>query len=412
MNDSDRFERRLPDLMAELAPPRLPDYFDDMLRATARTRQRPAWTSLERLLPMEISARPAPLGLPSWRPLVAVLVVVSLLVAAGAVLIAGSQRALPPLFGPAGNGLVIYSTNGGDILSLDPATGRTATVIGGSTDDRYPGLSPDGQRFIFVRLASGADTLYTANVDGSGIKELGPAKDTSWVEWSSDSKRIVAIADGGGTPVIHDVSTGNVAALPVSSPVNIAQWLTDAKLLLAAQPEPDGSRTYWTINADGTGQTLLNTPDACCGASVLPGTELLAWTSWSTGGGARTHVLATASGLDRVLASTEIIGSHFLDPTFSPDGKWLTASRFDARVEGKQLVLLAADGSGAPVSLGARFPTNEAEIRATFSPDGKQLLVTYDDGSAWLFTIPSGTGAQVAWPGLVHTSWQRLAVAP
>jgi len=51
MSPTDRPTRSLPDLMAELAPPRVPDYFDDMLKATARTRQRPAWTSLERLLP-------------------------------------------------------------------------------------------------------------------------------------------------------------------------------------------------------------------------------------------------------------------------------------------------------------------------------------------------------------------------
>src|SRR5688572_24646588 len=123
MTQFDRLERRLPDLMAELSPPRVPDYFDDMLQVTARTRQRPTWASLERWLPMDITARPAPFGLPTWRPLLAMLVIVALLVAAGAVLLAGSKRELPPLFGLAGNGAVIYSTDAGDILSLDPATG-------------------------------------------------------------------------------------------------------------------------------------------------------------------------------------------------------------------------------------------------------------------------------------------------
>ncbi len=93
MSPTDRPTRSLPDLMAELAPPRVPDYFDDMLKATARTRQRPAWTSLERLLPMQVSARLAPLGLPSWRPLVLLLVLAGLLLAlATTFLVGASQR--------------------------------------------------------------------------------------------------------------------------------------------------------------------------------------------------------------------------------------------------------------------------------------------------------------------------------
>ena len=45
MTAFDRIEPRIPELMDELAPAQVPDYFDDMLRQTARTRQRPAWLS-------------------------------------------------------------------------------------------------------------------------------------------------------------------------------------------------------------------------------------------------------------------------------------------------------------------------------------------------------------------------------
>ena len=43
MTAFERIEPRLPELLADLAPARVPDYFDDLLLATARTRQRPAW---------------------------------------------------------------------------------------------------------------------------------------------------------------------------------------------------------------------------------------------------------------------------------------------------------------------------------------------------------------------------------
>ena len=408
MTMNDHFAQRLPELMDELAPARIPDYFDDMLQATGRTRQRPAWTSLERLIPMDIAARPAPFGLPSWRPVLTMFVIVALLVAAGAFMIAGSKPALPPLFGPAGNGTVIYSNETGDIFSLDPATGTAVTVIAGASNDQYPFLSPDGRQIMFVRVSD--ETLYTANVDGSDVRALASTEEADTSEWSLDSKRIVYVAVGGGTPFVRDVATGATRPVPVSSPVLHAQWLTDRQLLLIGETE-DG-RTHWTINEDGSNQQLLVTPDACCGASGLGGRGLLAWNSWgffpNTQG--RIHVLDIATGKDRELASTDQPNLHFLDPHFSPDGKWLRVSQVVAGVEGNQIGLIAADGSGDFIPIGRKLPTNASEVRATFSPDGTKLLVTYDDGSSWLFSVPGGEGTKMEWPGVVHASWQRLAL--
>jgi Tol biopolymer transport system component len=408
MTMNDRFAQRLPELMDELAPPRIPDYFDDMLRAAERTRQRPAWTSLERLLPMDIAARPAPFGLPSWRPVLTMLVIVALLVAAGAFVIAGSQRKLPPLFGPAANGAVIYSNETGDIFSLDPATGKAVTIIGGASNDQYPFLSPDGQQIMFVRVSEGR--LYTANIDGSEVRALATVKEADTSEWSLDSKRIVYVAVDGGTPFIRDVATGATRAVPVSAPVRHARWLTDGQLLLLADTET--GRTHWTINEDGSNQRELVMPDACCGASALPGTSLVAWTSWGVlpGTQGRIHVVDVASGKDTELASTDKPNLHFLDPQFSPDGKWLLVSQVVAGLEGNQIGLLAADGSEGFTPIGRKLPKNSDDVRAAFSADGTKLLVTYDDGSTWLFDVPGGEGTEVAWPGIVNASWQRVAL--
>jgi len=100
MTAFDRVEPRIPELMDELAPARVPDYFDDMLRQTARTRQRSARLSLEGWLPVGVTARSDTLGQIPWRPIA----IAAMLIAAAAtalVLIAGSQRRLPPApFGP------------------------------------------------------------------------------------------------------------------------------------------------------------------------------------------------------------------------------------------------------------------------------------------------------------------------
>ena len=59
MRSIDRFDTRLPQLLDELSQPRTPDWFDDFVGLTARTRQRPAWTLPERWLSMtEIARQP------------------------------------------------------------------------------------------------------------------------------------------------------------------------------------------------------------------------------------------------------------------------------------------------------------------------------------------------------------------
>ncbi len=412
MNPTDRPTRSLTELMAELAPPRVPDYLDDMLKATAGTRQRPAWTSLERLLPMHVSARLAPLRLPSLRPLVLVLALVGLLLALAATYLAGARPKLPPEFGPAKNGLVIYGNTSGDIVSLDPATGTTAVVITGETHDFAPSLSPDGRSILFVRTVDGADMLYSANVDGSGIKPFASGAQASWNEWSPDSQQLVYIAEGGGTPYVRNVATGERTAVPVAAPVERAWWLSSTKLLVVAKAQEGvGGGDYSTINVDGTGQTSLKTPDRCCGEAVLKSRGLLAWTSWNatTGMTGRTHVLDIAGGHDALLASTNDTASNFLDPVFSPDGKWLAVKHAGGGTDGVRLALISADGSGAPIDLEPWFNEMSTQIEAGFSPDGTKLLVSYGDGSTWLYSVPDGNGAKVDWPGVVNASWQRLA---
>ena len=103
MTTFERFERSIPELMTELAPARVPDYFDDMLQQTEGVTQRPAWSFPERWLPVDIAARPLVTRSFPWRPL-AVLALLALLIAAGLAVYVGSQNRVPPPFGVAGNG--------------------------------------------------------------------------------------------------------------------------------------------------------------------------------------------------------------------------------------------------------------------------------------------------------------------
>ena len=124
MMPTDRFERQLPVLLDELAQPRTPDYIDDLLGLTVGTRQRPAWTFIQRWLPMVDIARQPLVSqrLPLRTVGLGLLLLVLVLAIVAAVLVGGRSH-VPSPFGLARNGLVAFVSDG-DIFTVDPSTGR------------------------------------------------------------------------------------------------------------------------------------------------------------------------------------------------------------------------------------------------------------------------------------------------
>jgi hypothetical protein len=66
MNAPRHSEAELRAMLADLYPAATPTYRDDILGRTARTRQRPGWSFLERWLPMTLTLRRPVLATPIW----------------------------------------------------------------------------------------------------------------------------------------------------------------------------------------------------------------------------------------------------------------------------------------------------------------------------------------------------------
>ncbi|HEY6568702.1 MAG TPA: hypothetical protein VIZ22_00340, partial [Candidatus Limnocylindrales bacterium] len=102
MSTRDGFDGFLSDWLDDKAGRGAPDYVDEILVLTTRTRQRPAWSSLERWLPVQTTLRFAPVPRLGW------VLLISLAIAAAvgiAILAVGSRSPhVPPPFGPARNG--------------------------------------------------------------------------------------------------------------------------------------------------------------------------------------------------------------------------------------------------------------------------------------------------------------------
>jgi hypothetical protein len=194
---TDRLERRLPEVLTELAIPRTPDYVDSLLSRTERMSQRPGWTFLERWFPVGTLTAPIPASRRlSLTPIVTIVVVLAL-VAATLAIYFGTRSSRPPLFGPAANGLVLTTTSTGDIVAVDPSTSESRTLVAGP-DLCCANVSPNGERFAFLRIPNGLDaatSLGFATMDGKVIREL-PADVVRGIErfeWAPESDRAAMI---------------------------------------------------------------------------------------------------------------------------------------------------------------------------------------------------------------------------
>jgi hypothetical protein len=422
MSSFDRIERRMPELMSELAPASVPDYFDDMLRQTDRIRQRPAWASPERWLPMGVVARPAMFRMPALRPFF-VLLLIGILIAAGLALYAGSQRTrLPEPFGPAANGVVLSAIRG-DIVAVDLETGTQTTVIGGPDQDTAPWLARDGQHFLFLRSVGGRFSQWIANADGSNQRELVPAS-VGWAEWAPEGDRIVVSRDvtlgGGTTTSIVNVEDGTSIVLDAGFQIDAPFWRPGHNQIVFTKNVGDGPEFY-LMNADNTGPHLIEgvSHDAI-NRPVLSADGLkLVYSTWAEGAGlqGRIHVVDIDTGVDRALMFDGSDLTNEFPYQFSPDGSKLLIERHGGdssfEVDGEQgyrLVIAPADGNGPVVPIGPAMPSSTGGATAEFSPDGTQVLAFYkSDQSTWLLETDGSAAEEIDWNPEGAFNWQRLA---
>lgn len=423
MTLNDGFERTVSDWLDEQAGRGAPGYLDEALARTIRTRQRPAWSSLERWLPVQTTLRLSAAPRIAW-----LLLVLALVAALGvAALAIGSRYRQPaPPFGLARNGSILYGGTDKDIHTFDPVTGATATLITGAAGDHRPLLSPDGTRLLFLRDSATRDQgfgplqpmIMVANDDGSDVRPLtGPLANFAFyvgnTAWSHDGTKVAVISDVDSKPAIQ------VFRVDGSSPTVVM----DTHLLtgidyLAFRPgdreitfrgsSPDGSGLF-AVGSDGSGYRTIVQATEGDGASLSPDGTKIAYQTWDGTLGV-IHVVDVDTGLDSVPAFDPPSTAALVDaePVWSPDGTRFLFVRF---APGANNLMVAPSAGGRRLEVGPAMPNDSIRGFFEFSPDGSKVLVSYGtDGSTWLLDPTGSTpGTKLSSSIAQAASWQRLA---
>jgi Tol biopolymer transport system component len=399
MTTNERFERGLAAWLHDDAAFRVPDHLDEVLAATTVTGQRPAWSSLERWLPVDTTFRPRLFDMPSAGRLLAVAALILVLVAV-AVFAIGSQHRLPPPFGLARNGTFV-ETRDGDIYITDPKTSEASLLVGGDAYDFSAVYSRDGTKFAFLRSDTGKPstlpgdvmlTMFVANADGSDVHAITPLiKNLDWFDWSPDSTRIAYVSNK--SLYVVDLAGGAPRQIKGTGPAHFPTWLPPRGDEIVYRLEV-GSPAIMAIPADGSGKRRVLSTTASIneydyqGISVDPVGRHIAFTRWSSTGRPSVHAVDLMTG---TVIDYPTTGAGQMWAVYSPDASLIAYARLGPGND-LELAIANADGSGGERVIGPVVRgTSDGATPANwaFTPDGTAIIMRVgDDARATTHLIP------------------------
>jgi dipeptidyl aminopeptidase/acylaminoacyl peptidase len=293
MTTDSMLDRRLHELMAELAAPGDQSAaIDHVLSVTRELRPEPRWRVLLKERPMRtesvlVAGRP-PMRLGFVFAVIALIALLAAGIAVGALVL--RQPAVPPAYGPAGNGVLAFAESG-DIVTTDAAGANRTAITSGPAIDSRPLFSRDGTQIAFLRKENMATKLVVANADGTGIHAVSPelVDDVNGFDWSPDGERLVLLGDLLRAPgpsrmailVLAADGTGSGEPIELGDPdIDPNGWVawgppTGDEIFFRAHPTllSPAAGLYAVDPAGGATRTLLepalaDSSDACAVCSI------------------------------------------------------------------------------------------------------------------------------------------------
>jgi TolB protein len=239
-------------------------------------------------------------------------------------------------------GRIVFTRAGDDgsptVFSTDPCTGAVTRIAAG----HHATLSRDGRLLAYDSIPDGQHTtdVFVSRPDGTGARDVTNSPGTNDLEpaFSPDGRSLaystgtdgvrdaqIATQDlrGGAARVITDLPSGQEAFDPSWSP-------SGRRIVFDTLSR--GPSYVWIVRTDGRDlQRITSDADDACQPDWGPD-GLIAYT-----GGCdqlQSHLFLRTRGGHRVRQlTTDADGGSSQKPAFSPDGRSLTFSRFDANFD-------------------------------------------------------------------------------
>jgi len=429
MTTNDGLTRLLDTWLAEEGTPTTPGYLDEVLVRTSAARQRPAWLSPGRWLPVDTTTiNPRAYSIPPVARYVLIAALLIALAAAGIALVASSQhRRAAPLLGPAANGRIYFDSAGAIVSANDDGSARQTLDLG-LANAASPDLGPDGTTFAFSTsnpLMVADTAMWVADSEGSHVRRISgdlhlDIDPTINPTWSPDSTKLafgaydpatatdrlyVANADGSGVRPLGEPPTG-----PLGQPHHWRnpEWSSSGEWIAFGDEDPGVDHALAIIHPDGTGYRRLPiSPMAGEGfrgfqlwAPDQSNRVLYALGSHDDFQGSAIAMFDVDTGVETILSQDPGVEQH--RAAWSPDAKRIAFHL------GGEMAVMNADGSNRKVINGALGPQLTG-----WSPDGTRIYGRSDDGRTIISLDVDGSSPVTTLPvgdqAATFFTWQRLA---
>jgi WD40 repeat protein len=251
----------------------------------------------------------------------------------------------------------------------DARTGRLLANLQGHTGAiLHAEFSPDG-RFIVTAGGDGTARLWRPNGRLVGVLKTNHGELVRAASFSPDGTSVVTATQGGDVRIWRTATHSLVTELrghDESNSVNAASFSPDGSLVVTASS--DGTARLWDPGTGGPARVLEAGRNPVSDLAVDPDRKLERVVLTGPRGGVQVWNLAAAQRSRTLLRDAGGVTSVAV----SPNGKLIAA----ASAAGATRVVDASDGRTIAV-LPSRRPANDV----AFSPDGKVLVVAYDEGA-------------------------------
>jgi TolB protein len=251
-----------------------------------------------------------------------------------------------------------FGDDGPNLFSTDPCGGPATQVT--TTGAHHADISPDGRWIAYDSIPAGQHTtdVFVSAADGSGARDItnDPGENDLQPDFSPDGRSIAYSTGTNGVRdariVVQDLRSGRTRTITPVLPDTEAfdpSWSPSGRSIVFDTLTPSGPSYIWMVRSNGDDLHRI-TDDAADACQPDWGPDgLIAYT-----GGCdqiQTHLfLRDPRGSHVRQLTTDPDGGSSQLPAFSPDGRSLTFSKFDAAFQDGDIWRLDL-GSGVQTDL-------------------------------------------------------------